>query len=348
MKQERHFGLDVVRTLAITLVFIGHAATISNFISFSSPKFIKELSIPDGVDVFFVLSGFLIGRILLNTNFDSYKSLTHFWKRRWLRTLPNYFLFLLINLLLLWYGISPGLLSHAVLYYFVFLQNLYKPVDVFFWESWSLSVEEWFYLLFPLVLFALYKFKQNLKTVFILGALLFFTFSLCSKFYYQSLNPNLNFDLYQRILVVNRFDTLCFGLVLAWLEVNYSIIIHKLKWPGLLIFFAYLIFGKVDQQQNPILYFIYSGFACSGLLLFCFSFEKSGKTTTRIFENLSKISYSIYLMHMPVLYCFNYVTNKNYAQSPILYLFTYTAIVLFLSFVNYHYFESYFLRKRDA
>lgn len=348
MKQDRHFGLDVVRTLAITFVFIGHAGDIINSIPFSSPEFIKNLSIPDGVDLFFVLSGFLIGRILLKTNFESFTHLLHFWKRRWLRTLPNYFLFLLINILLLWLAISPGLLSHAVLYYFVFLQNLYKPVDVFFWESWSLSVEEWFYLLFPLVLFMLYKLKQNLKTVFILGTLLFFCFSLCSKFYYQSVNPDLNFDLYQRILVVNRFDTLCFGLLLAWLDINAPSILSKLKWPGIIILLLYIFFGKIDPHQHPVLYFTFSGFACSGLLLFCYGFYKAGKFATGIFETLSKISYSIYLIHLPTLYCFNYFTHKNYSQFPFRYLLAYTTLVLILSYLNYRYFESYFLKKRDA
>lgn len=348
MKRERHFGLDVVRTLAISIVFIGHSSTISNSISFSVPDFIKNLSIPDGVDLFFVLSGFLIGRILLHINLESFKNLLHFWKRRWLRTLPNYFLFLLINLLLLWLSISPGLLSHAVLYYFVFLQNLYKPVDVFFWESWSLCVEEWFYLLFPLALFLAYKLKRNMKTSFIIGILGFFIFSLCSKFYFQSLNPPSEFDLYQRILVVNRFDVLCFGLLLALIELNHADTIHKLKLPGLLVFLASVVFVKINQQQYPALYFIISGITCASVLVFFYSFNKGGKLATWLFETLSKISYSIYLIHLPVLYCFNYITNKNYNQYAFLYLCAYTILVIILSWVNYRYFESYFLRKRDA
>lgn len=45
------------------------------------------------------------------------------------------------------------MLSHATAAYAVFMQNFHVPLDLFFWESWSLAVEEWFYLLFPLIVF---------------------------------------------------------------------------------------------------------------------------------------------------------------------------------------------------
>jgi peptidoglycan/LPS O-acetylase OafA/YrhL len=49
---------------------------------------------------------------------------------------------------MLYAGLSTGILNVNVLAYFVFLQNFWVPLDLFFWESWSLAVEEWFYLLF--------------------------------------------------------------------------------------------------------------------------------------------------------------------------------------------------------
>jgi peptidoglycan/LPS O-acetylase OafA/YrhL len=66
-----------------------------------------------------------------------------------LRTLPNNHLFLLLNIALVALGLAPGLLNANTAAYFVFLQNLWKQLGLFFWESWSLAVEEWFYLLFP-------------------------------------------------------------------------------------------------------------------------------------------------------------------------------------------------------
>ena len=166
---NRVFGLDLLRALAITFVIIGHA---NNLLA-------DNYKIPyiDGVDLFFVLSGFLIGRILLK-KFSSkegnlIKILRNFWVRRWFRTLPNYFLFLGINILLVYFGLIKGELNHYVLSYFVFLQNLYVPVDFIFWESWSLSVEEWFYFLFPLVLIAGLLLKLSIKKASLIAILIF-------------------------------------------------------------------------------------------------------------------------------------------------------------------------------
>src|SRR6185437_6603625 len=93
---SRIYGLDLLRAYAILAVVASHGQ------SFLQPDNILRKAIgrlyTDGVSVFFVLSGFLIGSILLKTineqEFNS-KKLLHFWIRRWFRTLPTYFLFLI-------------------------------------------------------------------------------------------------------------------------------------------------------------------------------------------------------------------------------------------------------------
>jgi peptidoglycan/LPS O-acetylase OafA/YrhL len=99
-----------MRALAILLVLFGHSF---NFFKHWKRVEIFDLNIWnmivmfingfDGVDLFFVLSGFLIGGILIKI-FDSddwdLDAIFHFWSRRWLRTIPAYFFVLLINLLL--------------------------------------------------------------------------------------------------------------------------------------------------------------------------------------------------------------------------------------------------------
>ena len=98
--RERIWGLDLYRSIAIILVVFTHGAYLLEKTPFEGFPFIKML---DGVDLFFVLSGFLIGGILLkditSTSGIGFKKLFNFWKRRWLRTLPNYYLILLINYL---------------------------------------------------------------------------------------------------------------------------------------------------------------------------------------------------------------------------------------------------------
>lgn len=347
MIKERHFGLDIIRAFAISIVLLQHSNVITQYIPYNLPIVFSKINLPDGVDLFFVLSGFLIGRILLKTEWGNYISIAKFWKRRLLRTLPNYFLFLLINIVLLFLKISPGLLSHAVLYYFVFLQNLYKPVDVFFWESWSLCIEEWFYFLFPLSLFLLYKLNSNKLVIFITCTILFFIFSIITKLHYINTHSVIDMDLYLRKLVITRFDTLCFGLFLAFVELVNTELFKKTKWIGLLVFTTYLIFGNMPLHHHLyILHFSFSALACSGLLLFCYSFKTGDKISTSFIEFISKISYSLYLVHLPVLYVLNYAVSKNYSNAPIFYFISYIFVVVALSFLNYTYFELYFLKRR--
>ena len=113
MKETTHriFGLDLIRCFAIIIVVRNHSSTLLAYVFPNLP----HLLLPDGVDLFFVLSGFLIGSILMQTLEDrktiNISIISSFLKRRWLRTLPNYFLFLLINVILIHYGLIKGELN---------------------------------------------------------------------------------------------------------------------------------------------------------------------------------------------------------------------------------------------
>src|SRR5690606_23169927 len=87
----------------------------------------------------------------------TFPQLLHFWKRRWFRTLPNYFLVLLVSLFVYRNTLS-GIPVH---HYFFFLQNFTSEIPRFFVESWSLSIEEWFYLLLPFPFLLLHKTKNK-------------------------------------------------------------------------------------------------------------------------------------------------------------------------------------------
>ncbi|HMD61870.1 MAG TPA: acyltransferase [Opitutaceae bacterium] len=154
--RERIPGLDLLRASAIAMVVLYHALPllilarpISSFWWLEGGRL--------GVDLFFVLSGFLIGEIILNTGgrMAEPRILAGFWIGRWLRTLPSYYLFLGLNIPLQriffpwpfgsWLQLAP---------YLCFAQNLLGAMPTFFLESWSLCVEEWFYLTMPLLIWA--------------------------------------------------------------------------------------------------------------------------------------------------------------------------------------------------
>ncbi|KNB60135.1 acyltransferase family protein [Chryseobacterium sp. Hurlbut01] len=98
IQQNRIFGLDILRAAAILFVMITHT---NNFMLRDIYFYAKMIY--DGVGIFFVLSGFLIGRILiiqLEEHQCNMKNLLHFWMKRWSRTLPNYFLFLFLLIII--------------------------------------------------------------------------------------------------------------------------------------------------------------------------------------------------------------------------------------------------------
>lgn len=146
--KNRIYGLDILRAIAILFVVIEHGG---NFLPEKLSKIQLSLLI-DGVSIFFVLSGFLIGGILiktLETQKASLKTLFNFWKRRWLRTLPNYFLILITLYILSIFSIVQK--PQEIIKYVFFIQNFNAQHPSFFPEAWSLSIEEWFYIIIPII-----------------------------------------------------------------------------------------------------------------------------------------------------------------------------------------------------
>jgi len=165
---KRVFGLDVMRAIAILIVVDSHATmALGNY--YNSPFW--HFLLPDGVELFFVLSGFLIGGILIrsyekNAGFNR-RLLLNFWTRRWFRTLPAYYLVLsgliVMALLRAWrsglhHALPP---KQTLLAYFFFGQNFNKEMGGFFAETWSLAIEEWSYITLPLVLWMLHALLSN-------------------------------------------------------------------------------------------------------------------------------------------------------------------------------------------
>lgn len=141
---HRIFGLDALRAIAILWVLALH-----------SLDFFRGQPAPAiwafgwaGVDLFFVLSGFLIGGQALAVQAHSAATIREFWLKRWFRTLPLYFLLLGVYVALKPLAGYP--FNGSALPFFVFLQNFFSPKD--FVQSWSLCIEEQFYLALPLVL----------------------------------------------------------------------------------------------------------------------------------------------------------------------------------------------------
>ncbi len=222
MTERGHvFGLDFLRAAAVAMVLITHA-------SFLFLPLTRDLRVFDawwmlgqlGVELFFVLSGFLIGGMLANQAASGDLDVRQFWIRRWLRTLPNYYLFLLINFLIeRWVS---GAWPHATSYLF-FWQNFAWPSPVFYGESWSLAIEEIFYLVAPLlVLFARTHARSFLHPValIVVGIAAFTLIRIAFV-----LHGNPTWDEGVRKVTLVRLDAIAYGVV--------AVLLYRRYRPGL-------------------------------------------------------------------------------------------------------------------
>jgi peptidoglycan/LPS O-acetylase OafA/YrhL len=212
----RIFGLDLLRAAAILSVLLAHLFAVL----YPHVWWLGILGHGGfyGVELFFVLSGFLIGNILVGRgpDFATGGALPEFYLRRWFRTLPLFWLLLVANVLLDRYAESIHYPASVILEQGFFLRNFASYRMAFLPESWSLAVEEWFYLLFPAALWLGLRFRFRFDRVFIFAAAAFYLFSTGARMI-SAPHDYATWGAWQRVIVIDRFDAIMAGMIGAWL-----------------------------------------------------------------------------------------------------------------------------------
>ena len=312
--KHRNFGLDVIRAVAIMLVIISHSTLLlfpnQNNTLLTIIRFFGTI----GVDLFFVLSGFLIGRIILKqieTGKTTFKDLLYFWIRRWFRTLPNYFLILLLNIFLAIFLFKN--LVKDIGCYFLFLQNFNSSQPDFFTESWSLSIEEYAYIIGPLLLYLSLIFFKKVQPKclwYLLVVIIIIATSTYLKynFYIQNqLISDVSWSHEFRKVVIYRIDSIYYGFLAAYIFMYFKSLwdLYKIKvfWLGSILFFGmhFLIFIFDFRPENAAFFYniFYLSLVSVSLLLF-FPFALTLKANSFIISIITKISvlsYAIYLIN---------------------------------------------------
>jgi peptidoglycan/LPS O-acetylase OafA/YrhL len=348
----RNFGLDLFRALAILLVVLSHGKFLLNGTVLENFPYVKML---DGVDLFFVLSGFLIGGILLKSSSEglNWPGVAHFWKRRWLRTLPNYYLILLLNFIFVSVGIISGDLNVFGWKFIVFLQNFSKPLIGFFWDSWSLAVEEWFYIFTPLLLWLLLK-KFKLKVSFLIVTLVLMLGPLLYRA--NSFDVTLDdfwFDVKVRKVVLMRLDAISFGLLLAWIYYFHKSIWDKWKNVMLVLGVGIILFllnygASNSSFYRQVFYFSITPLAIALVLPWFEGVTSSWKRLIGAVTHISKISYSMYLINLALVaqvFGLNFPVQGN--LDGIMKYLSYWVIVISVSSALYYFVERPILKWRD-
>jgi peptidoglycan/LPS O-acetylase OafA/YrhL len=329
-------GLDALRALLVAIVVIGHSR-IHLFYMEPGPfaKIIQVLLPTDtfGVDVFFVLSGFLISSILLraeNSNLPKIIVVRNFVARRTLRIFPVYYL----TVLILWFINYPDI--HQYLPWFLTYTSNILCFKTHFWNAfshtWSLSVEEQFYLIWPwLILFINKKYFKYLFAVFILFGPVS---SFISMKIYHGLSP---------ILLPNCFDSFGIGGLYAYCSMSPERM-RKFKnglrfaFPIALCMYVYWklaaatgYIGLGDGIFNRTINSIMAIWLIDHIIN-----SKSKFWEIPLLIRIGKISYGIYLFHIPVSMIINslHISNNLY----IIYAIKLSALLL-ISYCSYYFFE---------
>ena len=354
---QRNIGLDVVRTFAILSVVFNHLIVSYNMHRKTECKWFL---IPDGVEVFFVLSGFLIGGILIKTyenEANNFKTMLKFWTMRWFRTLPNYYLFTIVLFVL------GGMHFHHFWRNFLFLQNFYHIKNFPFIETWSLCIEEWFYLLFPVVIFLILKLFPTKKKLAILSAVLIFLL-ICLMmriWFYVHVYEDHTFRnfAFMRSIVTTRVDSIAVGVFGAWLRFYFPNIYNKNNKTYFLI--GLIAFMVLHIQKNNSLFYgttitffewnfslILSSFAVLLLFPTLEKIEIKNELLHRFFTHTSKVSYSMYLIHFTFLMTSLYlIFTALKIDNAVLFAVVYFVLLYALTAFNYQFFEKRFMDYRQ-
>jgi peptidoglycan/LPS O-acetylase OafA/YrhL len=299
---SRIFGLDLMRAVAILLVMYGHGNLLLHPYLYSYR--LNYLGV-DGVNLFFVLSGFLIGRILLRSITEqtpTMRVLLDFWSRRWWRTLPNYVLILTVLVSLHYLLDLP--MDASLGRYLTFSQNLAWPHPAFFGEAWSLAVEEWFYLSMPVVFFLAVRTTRGDRRKAVLFAIVavivastLLRWYRAAEFGYASLEQ---WDAGLRKQVLTRLDGLMYGVACAYLSLYRRAAWLRYKKPLLVVGLAILALDKF--MESNITYLNYASltmasFGAACLLPAMSEWRREENRLTRVVTFVSIISYSLYLVN---------------------------------------------------
>lgn len=355
----RVYGLDLMRAIAVLFVLIGHTLEHSTV-----PKSViafGRLGII-GVEIFFVLSGFLIGSIVLKlieqNKFSGLSDILSFWKRRWLRTLPLYFVILIVFLRIDYNSGPHKLLEFPS--YFVFMQNFAWKIANFFELSWSLAIEEHFYLLFPLFYLLMNRLASYPERSVWVTALVFIFAAYLYRLSLGFFSDWEEFNRSIRMVVLARIDAIMFGVLVAAIRMYRTGLYDLLRrlTPffaiGCVVMSSWWFIGVPGIFQSK---FIQLNLFSVQSMLFAlmipwFDSVRRIAANDDFIEFTSKISYSLYLVHIPVIIFVNGVASRlgvfaQIYENPLILYGMYFSFFYFAAWISHELIEKPFIAMRD-
>jgi peptidoglycan/LPS O-acetylase OafA/YrhL len=307
--QKRIPELDGLRGIAIIMVLSFHYINnqLINANTFLGRILYKVTAFGwVGVDLFFVLSGFLIGTILIN-NKGSKNYFSTFYVRRIVRIIPNYYLLIALFIII---GLIPffktdyfltgnnviPVWAYLLIIQNIFIAHLHNFGNTSISVTWSIGVEEQFYIIFPLLVY----FLKDKWLPLLLG--LAIIIAPIIRMQYNDWIP-------PYVLLPCRMDSIAFGALIAFLNHHYSLadlvkknilpIIILLVIDGVICVYLLIKNGDIGIIRNTLFAIIFSA-----MLLFALAYKNSvygSILRLKLLGWIGTISYSLYLFHDMIL-----------------------------------------------
>ena len=295
-----------------------------------------------GVDVFFVISGYLITNLILKELNNNTFSLLDFYERRARRILPALYLIIFVITILSYFFLTRSEISE---YFKSVISTVLFSSNIYFWKSspyfdansdlqpllhtWSLSIEEQFYIFFPILLILVFKYFKKYTLIFFSICFLLSLF-LC-QFLALKTGNNLNF-----YFTLSRAWELALGAITA-----YYINKNKKNLPetfnnflslvGLsLILLSIFFFDKYTLHPSIFTFCP----AIGTVLIIIFTKKKSfieKILSNKILVSIGLVSYSLYLWHQPLL-VFGRIYFDNFLLEHKIFILTLSLLLAYLSF----------------
>jgi len=334
--------IDGLRALAVISVIFYHAQLTIQGIETFKGGFI-------GVDIFFVISGYLITLIIYQELVSTGNfSFLYFYQRRIRRILPALLIVIIASLPVAWIYLLPSSFidfSKSILYSLGFNSNLYfwnsaerygaestllKP----FLHTWSLSVEEKYYIIFPIIFLITFKFFKK-YIVYVLLLAFFISLSLAQWGAY-------NYSSFNFYILPTRGWELITGSLLAILEIkegkrsNNKFFNEVLPLIGIFLIFHSLFFFH-DRLPHPSIFTLSPIIGVSLIIWFCSKESFFTKIlSSKIFVGTGLISYSLYLWHYPV---FAFLRINHEFQNSFFFITLVCVLIVILSILTYFFVE---------
>ena len=380
----KHYpAIDGLRAIAVLQILLWHSAieSINEFPAWklaSSPLIESYVKFTvfgaSGVNLFFIISGFLITGLILDTR-NKKHGLRKFYIRRALRIFPLYYATLAILFFLLWFFEPETFhIKDRILSYFLYLQNTdffwYKidimPFSYPGYESlnhlWSLAVEEQFYIIWPIIILWMTKkrnFKQSIQIM--LGFIVFSVLLRCC------ITVLINWQCAYMFLL-SRMDALIMGGMIAYIIYKRPKVFQAIKEANndyfkllliiLICLMMYNLYTKVSVIFMTKYMITFMNIFYLSLLIKVLGGHIDKKkgwferlSCSKFMKETAKISYGLYIFNLPVLYFLSFGTRALeitdfYYVYPI-FICVGGGITFLLAYLSYHFYEKRFLRLKD-